>query len=88
VFEPTFAVRTSGSPSPSLVEAGKVPGGVTFVDNRDGTANPSATPAKGTPNSYPITIKAQNGIDADTTRGFTLRDSAYEEYGERVVGLA
>jgi len=88
VFEPTFAVRTSGSPKPSLVDAGKVSGGLTFVDNRDGTANPSATSAKGTPNSYSITIKAQNGIGADTTRGFTLRDSAYEEYGEKVVGLA
>ena len=33
----TFPVNTTGTPSPSLSETGKLPSGVTFVDNNNGT---------------------------------------------------
>lgn len=66
----TFTVTTSGSPAPSLTFAGTLPGGVTFVDNGDGTATIMGTATLA--GSYPITITAQNGIGSNATQSFTL----------------
>src|ERR1039458_6149976 len=40
----SFTVTTSGFPTPSIGETGALPGGVTFVDNRNGTGTLSGTP--------------------------------------------
>src|SRR5262249_39302305 len=43
----TFTVTTTGTPTPSLTEAGTLPNGVTFKDNGNGTATLGGTPAAG-----------------------------------------
>jgi hypothetical protein len=68
----TFAVTTTGVPTPSLTETGTLPTGVTFVDNKNGTATLAGTPAAGTGGTYSLTIKAHNGIGTDATQTFTL----------------
>ncbi|MCW2595828.1 MAG: Ig family protein, partial [Jatrophihabitans sp.] len=70
----TFDVTTgAGFPTgPSLVKAGALPGGVTFVDNGDGTATIAGTPSAGTGGAYPITITAGNGVTTDDSQSFTL----------------
>ena len=59
-----------GQPDPGLTKTGSLPSGVTFVDNGNGTATLSGTPA--TSGSYPITITANNGIGSPATQSFTL----------------
>src|SRR5204863_4931898 len=44
----TFTVTATGVPTPTLSESGSLPGGVSFVDNGDGTATLRGTPASGT----------------------------------------
>ncbi len=69
----TFTVSTTGYPTPSISDGGAtLPSGVTFVDNGDGTATLSGTPAAGTGGSYPFTITASNGQTPDATQSFTL----------------
>ena len=68
----SFLVTTSGSPTPSLSEAGALPSGVTFVDNGNGTATLSGTPAAGSGASYSLTITAANGVGSNATQSFTL----------------
>jgi hypothetical protein len=68
----TFTVTTTGYPAASLSETGTLPSGVTLVDNGDGTATLSGTPAASSGGSYPITITAHNGIGSDATQSFTL----------------
>jgi hypothetical protein len=68
----SFTVTTTGAPTPSLTETGALPGGVTFVNNGNGTATLSGTPAAGTAGSYPITITASNGVGAPANQSFTL----------------
>ena len=67
----TFTVTTTGVPSPSLTEAGALPGGVGFVDNGNGTATISGPPAAGSAGSYQLTITASNG-GGSATQSFTL----------------
>ena len=69
----TFTVTTTGTPAPSLSETGALPNGVTFNDNGNGTATLGGTPAAGTAGSYPITIKAHNGVGTDASQSFALR---------------
>jgi len=71
----TFTVTTSTYPeqaASSLSETGTLPSGVGFVDNGNGTATLSGTPAAGTGGSYPITITASNGALRPATQSFTL----------------
>ncbi len=68
----TFTVTTSGTPKPSLTETGALPGGVTFVNNGNGTATLSGTPAAGSAGTYAITITASNGVGTAATQSFTL----------------
>ncbi len=58
----TFTFAATGNPAPEFSETGDLPAGVTFVDNGDGTATLSGTPASGTVNAYPISIEAQNAF--------------------------
>src|SRR5262249_36780343 len=68
----TFTVATSGVPAPALlVTGGVLPSGVTFVDNGNGTATLSGTPATGSNGTYPLTISATN-IVGSTSQSFTL----------------
>ncbi|MGH7138138.1 MAG: DUF4214 domain-containing protein, partial [Pirellulales bacterium] len=68
----TFEVTTTGNPTAAITESGALPSGVTFVDNGNGTATLSGTPAAGTEGSYPITITASNGVAPDATQSFSL----------------
>ncbi len=73
----TFAVTTIGFPAPTITATGALPSGVTFVDNSDGTATLSGTPATGTGGTYPLTLTASNGVGTAATQAFTLTvDSA------------
>ena len=67
-----FSVTTTGTPAPALSESGAMPSGVSFVDNGNGTATISGTPALGTVADYPITITANNGVTPNATQAFTL----------------
>ena len=68
----SFTVTSVGYPIPAFTKSGTLPTGVTFTDNGDGTATLSGTPAAGTTGSYPITIKAANGINPGASQSFTL----------------
>src|SRR5256714_10935297 len=71
----TFTVTTTGFPTNAsmvITETGGLPGNVTFVNNNNGTATLAGTPNAGTGGTYPITIKASNGIAPDATQSFTL----------------
>ncbi|MGO8747774.1 MAG: beta strand repeat-containing protein [Thermoguttaceae bacterium] len=68
----TFTVATTGFPAATLKESGNLPGGVTFVDNHDGTATLSGTPAAGTGRTYSLTISASNGVLPAVAQTFTL----------------
>jgi len=65
-------VTTTGFPTPTLSETGTLPSGVTFVNNGNGTATLSGTPASGTAGTYPITITANNGVSPNAPQSFTL----------------
>jgi hypothetical protein len=68
----TFTVTTTGTPTSAISETGSLPGGVTLVDNHDGTATLTGAPAAATNGSYPITITANNGTAPNATQNFTL----------------
>ncbi len=68
----TFTIDTTGGPTPSITQTGSLPNGITFVDNGNGTATLSGTPASGTAGSYPLTISARNGVGVAATQQFTL----------------
>jgi len=69
----TFTVTTVGNPTPAItVTAGAPPSGVSFTDNGNGTATLTGTPAPNTGGSYPLTLKAHNGVGTDATQNFTL----------------
>jgi hypothetical protein len=64
---------TAGLPKTTTVSAsGRLPRGVTFVNNGNGTATFRGTPAAGTGGSYPITVTANNAAGSQTTQSFTL----------------
>jgi hypothetical protein len=68
----SFTVTTLGFPAPALTETGSLPSGVTCLDNHDGTATISGTPAVGTQGSYNLSLDASNHVDSDGTQSFTL----------------
>lgn len=65
----TFQATTSGHPNSTFsIVSGVLPNGVTL--NSAGLL--SGTPATGTGGTFPIIIKAQNGVSPDATQVFTL----------------
>ena len=68
----TFTVTSTGFPTPALSEVGTLPSGVSFVDNGDGTATLSGTPAVGSNGIYSFSIKANNGVSPNASQSFTL----------------
>ncbi len=55
-----FLVTSTGVPSGAIALAGALPSGFNFVDNGDGTATISGTPAAGTAGVYNLTLTATN----------------------------
>src|SRR6185437_9318279 len=68
----SFTITSTGFPTAALLESGTLPSGISFVDNGDGTATLSGTPAAGTGGSYPFTISASNGVSPDASQSLTL----------------
>ena len=69
----SFLVTTTGSPTPAETRTGAtLPSGVSFVDNGNGTASLSGTPAAGTGGTYALSIAAANGVPPNATQTFTL----------------
>jgi len=66
----SFAVTTSGYPTPTIDLAGTLPAGVTFVDNHNGTGTLSGTP--GESGSFPLTFTAANAVGSFVPQNFTL----------------
>lgn len=52
----SFTVVATGFPAPSLSELGRLPSGLTFTDNGNGTATLAGTPAAGSQGTYPLAI--------------------------------
>ena len=67
----SFTVTTIGMPAATL-SVGALPGGVTFVDNLNGTGTLSGTPAAGTAGAHTLTFTATNGVGGPVTQTFTL----------------
>lgn len=70
----SFTITTSGDPTAVITQTGKLPGGVKFIDNGDGTATLSGRPGNGVGQlgNYPLTFTASNGISPAATQNFTL----------------
>jgi len=68
----SFSVTTAGVPTAAITEVGALPTGVSLVDNGNGTATLSGTPAAGSSKSYTITLTANNGVSPNATQTFTL----------------
>jgi beta-glucosidase len=68
----TVTVTTTGSPTATLTESGRLPSGLTFTDNKNGTASISGTAAAGTDGTSAITITANNGLGTAATQSFSL----------------
>lgn len=67
-----FTVTASGFPAPAITAVGSLPGGVSLVNNGDGTATLAGTPAAGSGGVYYLALTAHNGINPDATQNFTL----------------
>jgi hypothetical protein len=57
----SFTVTTTGTPVPKLTKKGKLPKGVSFHSNGNGTATISGVPSTKSSGSYRLTIKATFG---------------------------
>ena len=68
----TLTVTTTGYPTCILPAPLTLPSGVTFTDNKNGTATLAGTPAANTGGPYPFTINATNDVIPDATQSFTL----------------
>src|SRR5439155_9968446 len=82
----SFTVTTTGAPAPALTETGTLPAGVTFVNNGNGTATLSGTPAPSSVGVYALTLKATNGIGSPATQAFTLTVQAPPSIANLQVG--
>jgi PKD repeat protein len=64
-------VTATGDPAPRITKTGRLPSGVRFTANGDGTAAISGTPAKAAAGVYPLTLTARNK-NGTATQAFTL----------------
>jgi large repetitive protein len=71
----SFKVTTQGSPTKyksNLSEAGALPRGVSFKNNRNGTATLAGTPAATSAGTYTVTLTAADA-DGSVTQSFVLK---------------
>src|SRR5439155_319586 len=66
----SFTVTATGTSAPGLSETGALPGGVSFIDNGNGTATLAGTP--GIAGTFPISLTAANGITPNASQSFVL----------------
>lgn len=59
-------------PTPALSESGARPGGITFVDQGDGTGALVGTAVAGSASGYPIAFTPADGSQPDAIQKFTL----------------
>jgi hypothetical protein len=62
----TFTITTTGHPTAAITETGTLPSGVVFVDNHDGTAGLTVSPAAATGVVH-LVIQAANGVTPSAT---------------------
>jgi YVTN family beta-propeller protein len=67
-----FTVTTTGYPAAAITEAGALPPGLKFVNNKNGTATISGTPTLKASKTYAITLRASNGVAPAATLKFHL----------------
>jgi hypothetical protein len=75
----SFRITTTGFPTPTLTGTGKLPAGLTFVDNGDGTASLAGTAAAGAGGDYDLKIAAFNGVGGSATADLRLTVEAAPE---------
>jgi hypothetical protein len=63
---------SDGYPQASLSYSGTLPAGLTFTDNGNGSATISGTAPASAVGSYPITVKASNGVAPDASHQVTI----------------
>ena len=63
-------MTTTGDPTPSLIEFGTLPSGITFKDNGNGTGTLSGTASQ--LGNYQIFFGASNGVGGQVAQAFTL----------------
>jgi hypothetical protein len=68
----SFEVVASGDPVPRITESGPLPDGVTFADNRNGTATLSGVPTQGAAGQYQLEFTATNGVSPSAVQNFSL----------------
>jgi large repetitive protein len=68
----SFTVTAIGVPTPSFTWYGRLPSGISFADNGNGTATLSGTPVPGSTGTYSITITASNGALPLVVQSFAL----------------
>jgi hypothetical protein len=67
----SFTVTTTGAPAATLTRTGTLPAGITFTDNKDGTATLAGTPAAAVGGPFPLTFTARNPTGT-ASQAFTL----------------
>jgi hypothetical protein len=67
-----IVIRATGNPLPALAESGRLPAGLRFTDNADGTAVIHGVPAPGSSGSYALRVTAANTVGT-TSETFTLQ---------------
>jgi large repetitive protein len=74
----SFTVTTSGVPGVTAIArtGAALPGGVTFVDNADGTGTLSGTPGAATGGAYALIFTINNGVGGNVVQNFTLNVNA------------
>lgn len=68
----SFKVIATGVPTASLSEIGRLPAGVTFTDNGDGTDTFAGTPALDAAGSYQLQLTAVSSVSPAATQNFDL----------------
>ncbi len=66
-----LTVRATGHPAPALAESGSLPDGLSFTDNRNGTATIAGTLAADSAGRYPVTVAATSTAGI-ATRHFVI----------------
>ena len=70
----TFTVTTAHDfpAATTLTHSGALPGGISFLDNHNGTATLVGNPNVGTGGTYTFSVTASNGIAPDATQSYAL----------------